>query len=169
MASTAAATRRVPRLASNEQAAWAGFLRTHADLITQLDRELEASHGLPLRSYDVLIQLSRAPDQSLRMSQLADAIVLSRSGLTRLVDRLVGEGYVERRPCPNDARGALATLTPAGLERVRGAAGTHLESVRRLFLDRFSPSELETLAGFWGRLEVDVQGEGGESAPPSPA
>jgi DNA-binding MarR family transcriptional regulator len=105
----------------------------------------------------VLIQLARATDNALRMSDLADAIVLSRSGLTRLVDRLVAEGYVERRRCPSDARGALATLTPAGFERVRDAAGTHLQSVRRLFLDRFSGPELEALGSYWERLDARVE------------
>ena len=151
----APAGRSVPRLSEEEIRAWGGFLRTHANLITQLDRELEAAHALPLRSYDVLIQLARAPEGSLRMSELADAVVLSRSGLTRLVDRLVEQGYVERRSCPSDARGALAAITPRGLERVREAAGTHIESVRRLFHDRLRRSDLEALDDCWERLAAE--------------
>jgi DNA-binding MarR family transcriptional regulator len=124
--------------------------------MSQLDRELEASHGLALRSYDVLIQLSRAPDRRLRMSELADAVVLSRSGLTRLVDRLEAQGLVERQPCRSDARGSHAVLTAAGLRRVRAATPTHVESVRRLFHSRFSDGELRTLGDFWERLGARV-------------
>jgi DNA-binding MarR family transcriptional regulator len=140
------------RLGEDEQRAWGGFLRAHANLVAELDRELESAHGLPLRSYDVLIQLARAPEGRLRMSELADAVVLSRSGLTRLVDRLARQGYVERRPCPTDARGAWAVLTPAGRERLREASGTHIDSVRRRFLGRFSAQELRRLGDFWERL-----------------
>lgn len=142
----------LPRLSEPERRAWVGFLRTHANLVNELDRELEASHGLPLRSYDVLLQLARAPQRSLRMSDLADAVVLSRSGLTRLVDRLVEQGYAERRRCPEDARGAFAQITPAGLARVREAAGTHLESVRRHFLSRLTSAQLKALGDCWDRL-----------------
>lgn len=149
--------RSVPRLSEEEMRAWGGFLRTHANLISQLDRELEASHALPLRSYDVLIQLAGAPEGSLRMSELAEAVVLSRSGLTRLVDRLVQQGYVERRPCPSDARGALAVLTPEGLRRVREAAGTHIESVRRLFHARLRDSDLNALGDCWERLGAGAE------------
>jgi DNA-binding MarR family transcriptional regulator len=155
------------RLSQVELAAWYGFLRAHSGLIAQLDRELEAGHGMALRSYEVLLKLAQADEGRLRMSELADAVVLSRSGLTRLVDRLEAEGYVERRRCPSDARGAHAIITQAGRERLRDAVGTHVTSVRRLFLDRFSETELRTLAGLWERLELEAPAAGAPGCAPS--
>ena len=140
-------------MSSEELAAWGGLLRTHARLIRELDAELQASHDLGLVDYDVLIHLARAPDRMLRMSELAEAVVLTRSGLTRLVDRLERRGLVERRRCPRDARGFLAALTDEGLRRFQEARPAHVEGVRRLFLDRLVPDELEQLAAIWERLE----------------
>src|SRR3712207_5645930 len=97
--------------------AWGGFLRTHATLVRELDEELTREHGLPLSSYDVLVQLETAPDRRLRLSQLADAVLLSRSGLSRLVQRLVDQGLLERIECAEDARGAFAAITEAGSAR----------------------------------------------------
>ncbi len=148
----ATSTKRGSRLTGEELAAWAGFLRTYARVIAELDGELEQSHDLPLTSYDVLVQLSDAPDHRLRMADLANAVLLSRSGLTRLVDRLEREGLVERCRCPNDARGTLALLTEAGAARLREAAPTHLAGVRRLFLDRLSAEEQRQLDELWTRL-----------------
>jgi DNA-binding MarR family transcriptional regulator len=153
------------RLSEVELGAWYGFLRVHSGLIAELDRELEASHGIALRSYEVLLRLAQAQDGRLRMSELADAVVLSRSGLTRLVDRLESQGHVERHRCPSDARGAHAVITEAGMERLRGAADTHVAAVRRLFVERFSEPELRTMAGFWRRL--DVEGPSDRGAPRS--
>ena len=107
---------------------------THARIVRELDEELRAAHGMPLATFDVLIYLALAPEEMLRMRDLADAIVLSRSGLTRLVDRLVREGLVERRRCGEDARGAWAVLTPAGQRALAAAAPTHFDGVRRRFL-----------------------------------
>jgi DNA-binding MarR family transcriptional regulator len=135
-----------------ELRAWSGFLRAHARLIAELDQDLLGAHGLPLRSYDVLLQLAQAGGRRLRMSELADAVVLSRSGLTRLVDRLERQGYVERRPCPSDARGSLAALTPLGLRRLRDSRATHLAAIRRLFLSHFDQRELETMGDFADRI-----------------
>ena len=116
-------------LSTTELAAWRSFLRAHAVVTRRLEAELVAEHDLPLASYDVLVQLSEAPQQRLRMTELADRVLLSRSGLTRLVDRLVRDGLVERQACSEDARGMLAVLTPAGLDRLRGAWPTHLRGV----------------------------------------
>jgi DNA-binding MarR family transcriptional regulator len=143
------------RLTQAELAAWYGFLRAHSGLIAELDRELEAGHGIALRSYEVLLRLAQAEEGRLRMSELADAVVLSRSGLTRLVDRLESQGYVERHRCPSDARGAHAVITDTGMERLRSAADTHVAAVRRLFVERFSEAELRTMASFWRRLDVE--------------
>jgi DNA-binding MarR family transcriptional regulator len=100
----------------------------------------------------VLIQLSLAPGRSLRPVELARAVLLTRSGITRLVQGLERAGYVKRVECPEDARGFLVALTPAGLELIRRARETHLEGVAELFSDRFSAEELATLSGLLERL-----------------
>jgi len=116
-------------------AAWRSFIHAHARLTRRLDEELQAAHGLSLAEYDALVQLAAAPARRMRMSQLADRVLLSRSGITRLVDRLVAAGMVERTACTTDARGAEAAITPGGIDRLRAAATTHLDGVRRYFLD----------------------------------
>src|SRR5829696_717860 len=121
--------------------AWRNFLHAHARLTRRLDEELQASHRLSLAEYDALLQLANAPERRLRMSALADRVLLSRSGITRLVDRLVAAGMVERSACTADARGAEAALTGAGLERLRAASSTHLDGIRRLFLDVVSAGD----------------------------
>ena len=137
-----------------ELAAWRGFLRTHAGLVKELDADLEAQHQLPLTSYDVLTTLADQPQGRMRMRDLADAVVLSRSGLTRLVDRLQREGLLEREQCASDARGAYAVLTETGRARLREAQPLHRDGVRRRFLSRFSAEELRILADFWERLQT---------------
>ena len=144
--------RRGERFDGVEMDAWAGFLRVHATLVRQLDAELTEQHGLALTSYDVLVQLDSAPHNRLRMSELADAVLLSRSGLTRLVGRLENAGMVERVGCKDDARGAWAVLTDEGARRLAEARETHRRGVRERFLDRFSEEEQLRLAGVWERL-----------------
>lgn len=139
-------------LSADELAAWGGFLRTHARLVGELDDELRRTHDLPLSSYDVLVQLATGPERGLRMSELAEAVMLSRSGLTRLVDRLAREGLLERNDCPDDARGSYAVLTSAGRDRLNEARGTHLAGVRRLFLDKLEGAERRRLAALWQEL-----------------
>jgi DNA-binding MarR family transcriptional regulator len=124
---------------------WRSFLVAHAQIRRQLERELQAEQSLGLGEYEVLLLLARAEDRQLRMSDLADRLVLSRSGVTRLVDRLAADGLVERASCATDRRGAWATLTAAGYDRLRRAAPTHLRGVGEHFLDRIPPAELETL------------------------
>ena len=114
------------------------MLRAHAALTKTLDAQLEAAHGLPLSSYEVLVRLADADGERMRMCDLADSIVLSRSGLTRLVDRLERDGLIARRSCSSDARGAFACLTPRGREVLEAARTTHLAGVRELFLGRLS-------------------------------
>ncbi len=144
--------RRGDRLDELELGAWRGFLRVHAALTGHLDAELAAGHGLPLSTYEVLLYLADSPDGRMRMSELADSVLLSRSGLTRLVDRLVREGLVERHACPGDARGMNAVITGAGRERFAQARRTHLDGVRRRFLDNLSPQEMRQLARIWDRM-----------------
>ncbi len=140
------------QLSARELAAWRGLLRVHASLIKELDAELERDHGLPLTSYEVLLRLDSAPGRRLRMSDLAESVLLSRSGLTRLVDRLERDGLIERASCPSDARGSFAVLTDRGRRSLRAASGTHLRGIRERFIGHFSDAELEQLAEFWERL-----------------
>ncbi len=140
------------QLEEHQLHAWRGLLRVHATLVKQLDAELEEQHGLPLTSYEVLLYLEGAKDGRMRMCDLASSILLSRSGLTRLVDRLERDGLIERMSCTHDARGAYAVLTPEGRQRLSAARETHLAGVRRHFLEHFSDQELEMLGRFWDRL-----------------
>ena len=144
---------KVHTLNDDEVRAWGGYLRTHARIVRELDEELRAAHGMPLGTFDVLINLALAPEEMLRMRDLADAIVLSRSGLTRLVDRLVRDGLVERERCGEDARGAWAVLSPAGRKALKQATPTHIEGVRRLFLSCLEDDDQVHLAGVWDRLQ----------------
>ena len=136
-----------PRLAT-----WRAFLRAHAWVVRELERELADDQGLALTDYDVLVQLSAAEDRRLRMSELADRLLLSRSGATRLIDRLVADGLVERVSCESDRRGQWASLTDAGYQRLRRASPTHLRGIARHFLDRLSPEEVATLEPMLTRL-----------------
>ncbi len=141
-------------LDSEELGAWRGLLRVHAELTRALDTELNEAHGLPLSSYEVLLFISAEPGGRMRMSELADSVLLSRSGLTRLVDRLERAGLLERVQCDEDARGYFAQITPAGRRAFDEARRTHLEGVRRLFLSRFSREELRELGELWERVLV---------------
>ncbi|MGI8659360.1 MAG: MarR family winged helix-turn-helix transcriptional regulator [Candidatus Limnocylindria bacterium] len=125
--------------------AWRTFLLAHARVVRELEKELHAEEGMALSDYDVLVQLSMADDRRLRMSELADRLVLSRSGATRLVDRLCASGLVERVSCDSDRRGQWASLTGAGMDRLRQASPTHLRGVARHFLDRLSSDDLAAL------------------------
>lgn len=135
--------------------AWRTLLRAHDQVVRRLEVELLAEHGLPLASYDVLLQLAESPDRRLRMTELADRVLLSRSGLTRLVDRLEQGGLVARASCPNDARGTHAVLTDAGLARLRTAAPTHLRGIAEHMTSKLTAGELTTLTVLLGRLLGD--------------
>jgi DNA-binding MarR family transcriptional regulator len=139
-------------LSDAELRAWRGLLRAHACLAKRLDTALEHSHGLPRISYEVLHHLEGASSERMRMCDLAEHAQLSRSGLTRLVDRLEREGLLERCSCDHDARGSFACLTELGRERLAEARGTHLAVVREHFLLRFSEEELDMLADTWERI-----------------
>lgn len=133
---------------------WRSFLRSHATVLRELERELLGETGMPLGWYDVLLQLAEAPRHRLRMAELADRVLLSRSGLTRLIDRLQAEGLVRREPSPDDARGTFTVLTQAGYDRLRRAAPIHLAGVRRHWLMHFSDDELRELGSLLGRLDA---------------
>jgi DNA-binding MarR family transcriptional regulator len=139
-------------LAPEELGAWRGLLRVHSALVKALDAELLAAHSLPLTSYEVLINLQAAPGRRRRMAELADGVLLSRSGMTRLVDRLEREGLLERDACTDDGRGTYAVLTDKGEALLSEARRTHLDGVRERFLGHFEPDELRMLAGLWDRV-----------------
>ncbi len=141
------------QLDGNELVAWRGMLFTYRNLTAAIDARLEREHDLSLSSYEVLLLLSKAPDNSLRMGALADQLLLSRSGLTRLVDRLVARGLLERHTCPVDRRGTYARLTEAGVEKFREARPTNLAAIREHFVSRLDDDDLENLASAWGKLE----------------
>ncbi len=154
--STATAVKIAPSghetLTEGELRAWRGLLRAHASLARRLDAELERSHHLPMTSYEVLHHLQEAPGGRMRMCELAEQAQLSRSGLTRLVDRLEREGLLGRCSCEHDARGSYACLTETGLERLEAARVTHLAVVREHFLSHFCEQELGTLGDMWERV-----------------
>lgn len=146
---------------------WRSFLRSHAAMMRRLERDLVNEHGLPLAWYDVLVQLAEAPEHRLRMTELAERVLLSRSGLTRLVDRLTATGLVSRQSDPSDARGTFSVLTDEGMDRLREAAPTHLRGVGE-YMSRLSARELDVLAALLAKLHgAETAGEC-PSAPPGP-
>ena len=149
-------------LSLRELGAWRGLLRAHAHLVKALDSELEQAHGLPLTSYEVLLYLDAADDGRMRMCDLASCVLLSRSGLTRLIDRLEREGFVARHSCEQDARGAYARLTDDGHLKLASVRPTHLDGVRRHFLRHFDEGELDLLAGYWERVSPGAAAPGSD-------
>lgn len=146
------------RLTANELDAWAGLLRVHGTVTRQLDADLIAAYGISLSDYDVLVFLANSPDRRMRMSELADSVLISQSGVTRLVDRLVRRGLLEREPCADDRRGAFAVLTPAGHAKLSEAAETHVADVRARFLGHLTDEEQALLAGLWERILPGTSG-----------
>src|SRR3954452_1086028 len=140
------------RLDETELGAWRGFLRAHAALVRDLDAELQSAHGLSLSSYEVLLLLAGASNRRLRMTELAKATLITLGGVTRLVDRLEREGLVQRERCASDARGILAVLTPAGLEKLREAGPTHRAGIRRRFLSQLTVAQQEELERIWSAI-----------------
>ena len=139
-------------LSPEELGAWRGMLRVHSGLTKALDAELVRAHGLPLSSYEVLLFLADAPGGRLRMSELADGVLLSRSGLTRLVDRMEREGLLRRERCEDDARGYNALITAKGRKLFQHARRTHLDGVRERFLSHLSAGDLRSLAEVWEKV-----------------
>jgi DNA-binding MarR family transcriptional regulator len=126
-------------------AAWRSLLEVHATVVELLSRELEDQRELPLGWYDVLLTLDQAPEQRLRMQELAQSVLLSKSGLTRLIDRMEAEGLVRRERCPSDRRGAFAVLTPEGRSTFRRAAPVHLRGIQEHFASHLDDDEAATL------------------------
>jgi DNA-binding MarR family transcriptional regulator len=140
------------RLAGVPLDAWRSYLQSHASIVRELDAELVAAHGMTTRDYEVLLYLAQSDEMKLPMSALSERTMLTRSGITRLVDGLVESEMIERVSCSSDARVSYARLTPAGYEKLRQAGCTHVKSIERLFLAHFTPEELEQLSSLLSRL-----------------
>ena len=134
--------------------AWRLFLRSHSTITRRLDADLIAAHGLTLHDYEVLIYLSWAPDGRMRPSDLTDMVILTRSGVTRLLAGLEEAGLVRREACPSDRRVIYATLTEEGHAKLDAARPTHRQGVSELFTERFDDEELDTLRRLLENLPI---------------
>ena len=150
--------RRTQTLKPGELAAWRVMLNAHAAVVERIERDLARAHCLPLGSYDVLIALEEAPQHRLRMRELAQAVVLNRSTLTRRVDRLEREGFLKRERSGGDKRGAYATLTDQGRDALRSAWPVYARGIRDYFARHLSETELSVLTEALGRVYHAAQG-----------
>ena len=141
------------RFSTQELTAWRGLLEVHAQVTQVLDAQMRAEHGMAVSMYEVLMFLGDAPRRRLRMAEIADRVLLSRSGLTRLVDRLEALGYVTRCSSEDDGRGLYAELTDAGATKLEQARRTHREGVREIFLERMSATDQAALGDIWTRFQ----------------
>jgi DNA-binding MarR family transcriptional regulator len=139
--------------------AWVHLLRAHATLRRSMDANLLTEHELTINDYEVLLALAHAPDRRLRRVDLAERVLLTQSGITRLLQGLEQSGLVERGSCATDGRVVYALLTETGYQRLRDASRTHLDDIRSLFAARFTDDELETLELLLGRVLEDGEGE----------
>jgi DNA-binding MarR family transcriptional regulator len=152
MTSVPATTTSIPSPRDPRLDAWRTFLRAYTVVRRQLERELEAEQSMGLAEYEVLLLLAYSDQRRMRMSELADMLLLSRSGATRVIDRLEGEELVRRVSCETDRRGQWAELTDSGYDRLRTASRTHLRGVAEHFLDRIPADELERLGAALARV-----------------
>ncbi len=140
--------------AGSELETWVRFLRAHAAITRQLSARLEAQHGLTLSDYDVLVQLYFAPEQALRRVDLARTVLLTASGITRLLDGLERSGWVEKRSCKTDARVSYAVLTTAGIAKFEETQASHRADIEELFSSNFTGTEGKKLGELLGRLPL---------------
>lgn len=143
------------RLTEQQLAAWRAFITAHATVIRRIEQELATAGVIPLAWYDVLIELYEAPERRMRLHELADAVVLSRSGLTRLIDRLEHAGLLTREMDMTDRRGAFAALTEAGIEAMRQAWPIYARGIRMFFARHLSDAEVDTLIAALERVRRD--------------
>lgn len=146
-------------------AAWRSLLEAHAAVVELLARELEEDRGLPLGWYDVLLTLDQSPEQRLRMQELAQSVLLSKSGLTRLIDRMEANGLVRREPCDSDRRGAFAVLTPEGRRAFRRAAPLHLRGIQEHFARYLDDDEAATMFDALTRVTAAARRAGNARQP----
>ena len=143
---------------------WVSFQRSHAAVTRQLNAELLHAHGLTLNDYEVMLLLAKAPGGKMRRVDLAESVLLTASGITRLLGGLERTGLVAKAVCQSDARVSYAELTPAGHERLRQASATHLAGIAELFTSRFSADELAQLGTLLSRLPMTGKACGGGEA-----
>ena len=148
-------------LSTDEQRAWRGWLSAHILLTEALDRDMKRDNGITMADYEILVRLSEAPDRSLRMSELAEVTLSSRSRLSHQIARMETAGWVTRRECATDRRGTLAEMTDAGWELLVAAAPSHVASVRRHLVDVLAPEEFAA-AGAAGQKVADHILSGGD-------
>lgn len=144
-------------LSEHEQRAWRIMVAVHARLVSRLDAELQGAHGISLRDYEVLVQLSEADGCALRMAELAERLFVSPSGLTRRLDGMVRDGLVKRQACVNDRRGTLAVLSAAGWSVLEKAAPTHVAAVRRYVFCPLDATQIEQLASSLGAMNAVLE------------
>jgi DNA-binding MarR family transcriptional regulator len=154
LSAQASQTPQIP-LRNAEQRVFVGLVRAHVATTRLLNAGLETRHGLTLNDYEVLLHLAHAPDRMMRRVDLAQSVLLTPSGITRLLEGLEREGYVDRAKCGTDGRVSYARLTDAGHAKLKEASVTHLDEIRTHFADRFSPEELDALKELLARLELD--------------
>lgn len=141
-----------PAARRDQLAPWLLFLQAHSVLVERLEHELKEAHALPLTWYEVLLRLATSTDGRMRMSDLAGSLLLSKSGVTRLIDRMEEAGLVSRGSCPSDRRGSLAVLTSAGRAAYEAAAPLHLDGIERHFLGRLSKTERKALTSAFEKV-----------------
>ena len=145
-------------LSDEQLAAWEAFVFAHAAVMSRIERDMFSAKTISLTWYDVLVALSNAPDQTLRMGELAESLVLSRSGLTRLIDRIERTGLVRREPSPEDGRGAVAILTEAGSEAVEQAWPYYARGITQYFAHKLKSNELRVVTMALERVRDQVAG-----------
>ncbi|MGV1037461.1 MAG: MarR family winged helix-turn-helix transcriptional regulator [Candidatus Nanopelagicales bacterium] len=147
-------------LSDSEQRIWRAFLSANRKLQDHLGRDLQSKHNLSLADYEIMVRLSESSQRRMRMSDLADVTLSSRSRLSHQVDRMVKAGLLEREDCPDDRRGLFAVLTTQGFASLQKAAPDHVEGVRAYFLDLFSERELATIGKLCGKVDDGLDGPG---------
>jgi DNA-binding MarR family transcriptional regulator len=147
-------------LSAEEQSAWRAFLAATQTLFSAVEGQLQRESGIPHGYYEILVNLSEAPDRALRMSQLAEASTSSKSRLSHAVARLEDRGWVERLDCPTDRRGQIARLTDVGFAALDAAAPGHVEQVRQSLFDRLTPAQVVQLAAISAAIAAGEHGDG---------
>ncbi|RJO77317.1 MarR family transcriptional regulator [Nocardia panacis] len=143
-------------LTANQQHAWRAYMDGHLRLMTALNRQLQRDSELSLPEYRILVLLSEAPDRSLRMSELADGVLSSRSRLTHQIRRLEAQRMVRRNTCLEDGRGVVAELTDEGMARLKAAAPGHVAEVHRDFIDLLTPAQLAVITEVFARVDAEL-------------
>jgi DNA-binding MarR family transcriptional regulator len=156
-------------LTADEQRAWRSYLRTGTLLAARLNRELQAESGLSLPEYEVLVQLTEAPDGKLRPVQLGRALDWEQSRLSHLLSRMLGRGFITRQDCPGDRRGALIELTGQGREAIESAAPGHVAAVRHLVFDQLDDAQAEAFGQAFEAILATLESDSGRLSRPSGA